>query len=208
MKIIAILNQKGGVGKTTLSTNIACKLHLDGEKVLLVDSDPQGSARDWHSSGDNDVPVIAMDRPTIDKDIVKVGSQFDWIVIDGAPQLSNMAISSIKCASLVIVPVQPSPYDIWASSDLVDVIKQRRMLNDDQPKAYFCISRKIANTTLSKEVEEALQGYELPTLKSSTSQRIIYAKSAAEGKSVFEMNQSNEAIVEITNIVNEIKDII
>ena len=82
------------------------------------------------------------------------------------------------------------------------------MLNDNQPKAYFCISRKIANTTLSKEVLEALQGYELPTLKNSTSQRVIYAKSAAEGKSVFEMNQNNDAIVDITKIVNEIKEII
>tara|TARA_B100001093_G_C26497461_1_gene871722 strand:- start:487 stop:735 length:249 start_codon:yes stop_codon:yes gene_type:complete len=82
------------------------------------------------------------------------------------------------------------------------------MLNDDKSKAHFCISRKIASTNLSKKVVEALQGYDLPTLKNSTSQRIIYAKSAAELKSFFEIKQSNDAIVEIANIVNEIKEII
>lgn len=208
MHIIAILNQKGGVGKTTLATNIACKLHLEKSKVLLIDSDPQGSARDWRAAGNNDVPVIGIDRPTLEKDVAKIASQFDWVIIDGAPQLADMAISSIKCADLVIIPVQPSPYDIWASSDLVDIIKQRQQVNNNQPKAYFCISRKITNTTLSKEVFEALNGYELPVMKSGTSQRVIYAQSAAEGESIFNTLKNLEAMNEITNIVNEIKAII
>ena len=115
MKIIAILNQKGGVGKTTLATNISTKLYLDNYKVLLIDSDPQGSARDWHAAGKSEMPVIGIDRPTLDKDIKKIANNFDWIIIDGAPQLTDMAISAIKCADLVVMPVQPSPYDIWAS---------------------------------------------------------------------------------------------
>jgi chromosome partitioning protein len=208
MKIIAILNQKGGVGKTTLATNIATKLHLDNEKVLLIDSDPQGSARDWHAVGNSDLPVIGLDRPTLDKNIGKIACTFDWVVIDGAPQLTDMAISSIKCADLVIIPVQPSPYDIWASSDLVDIIKQRQQINNDIPKAYFCISRKIANTTLSKDVFVALNDYAFPIMRASTSQRIIYPKSAAEGKSIFDQPKKHEAIEEITAILEEIKTII
>ena len=207
MKIIAILNQKGGVGKTTLATNIATKLHLNKSKVLLIDSDPQGSARDWHAAGSSEIPVIGIDRPTLDKDIQKIAGQFDWVVIDGAPQLTDMAISAIKCADIIVIPVQPSPYDIWASSDLVEIIKHRQQLTDGKPKAFFCISRKIASTSLSKEIAEALEGYDLPVMKSYTSQRIIYAKSAAEGQTVFDAS-NNEAIQEITNIVTEIEAII
>lgn len=207
MKIIAILNQKGGVGKTTLATNIATKLHLNKSRVLLIDSDPQGSARDWHAAGSSDIAVVGMDRPTLEKDISKIADKFDWVIVDGAPQLTDMAISAVKCADLIIIPVQPSPYDIWASEDLVDIIKHRQQLTDGNPKSYFCISRKITNASLSKEIVEALQGYSLPVMKSYTSQRIIYAKSAAEGQTVFDTN-NNEAIQEITNVVNEIKEII
>jgi chromosome partitioning protein len=208
MNIIAILNQKGGVGKTTLATNIASKLHLEKNKVILIDSDPQGSARDWHAAGNNDFPVVGIDIPTLEKDVAKIAGQFDWVIIDGAPQLADMAISSIKCADLVIIPVQPSPYDIWASADLVDIIKQRQQINNNKPKAYFCISRKITNTTLSKEVFEALNGYGLPVMKSGTAQRVIYAQSAAAGESIFDTSKNADSVNEITNIVNEIKEIV
>ena len=94
MKIVSILNQKGGVGKTTLATNIATKLYLNGSKVLLVDSDPQGSARDWHAIGNSEIAVIGMDRPTLERDVKKIANDFNWIIIDGAPQLTNMAVSA------------------------------------------------------------------------------------------------------------------
>jgi chromosome partitioning protein len=207
MKVIAILNQKGGVGKTTLATNIATKFHLDGEKVLLVDSDPQGSARDWHACGNSELSVVGLDRPTLDKDVQKISGGFDWIIIDGAPQLSNMAVSAIKCADLIIIPVHPSPYDIWASADLVEIIKTRHQLTDGTPKACFLISKQIGNTLLTKEVNEVLGTHSFPVMKSFTTQRVAYVQSATTGGSVF--NTNNEAaILEITQIVNEIREII
>ena len=209
-KIIAILNQKGGAGKTTLATNLARALQkANNDSVILVDSDPQGSARDWNAaSGGELVPVIGLDRSTLAKDIQAIKDNQEWIVIDGAPQIAELAVAAIKCADLILIPVQPSPYDIWACEDLVDIIKARQEVTDGLPKAAFVISRSIKNTQLSKEIGEALLGYELPVFKSFTSQRVIYAKSAAVGSSVLDMEPNNEAEKEIMAIVNELKGFI
>lgn len=205
--IVAVLNQKGGAGKTTLSTNLARAFQLEGNKVLLVDSDPQGSARDWHAAGEgNLIPVIGLDRPTLDKDIKSLNTNFEWIFIDGAPQLVNMSISAIKCADIILIPVQPSPYDIWASEDLVDVIIERQKITNDSLKAAFVISRQITNTTLSKEIRDALSGYNLPVFKHGTFQRVIYPKTAATGNTVLDSDPNGEAACEIKLIANELKE--
>ena len=156
-KIIAILNQKGGAGKTTLSTNLARALQLDGDKVLLVDSDPQGSARDWNAAANGELlPVVGLDRPTLAKDIQAIQDNQDFLIIDGAPQIAELAVAAIKCADVILIPVQPSPYDVWACEDLVEIIKTRQEVTNGKPKAAFIISRVIKNTQLSKEIGEAL----------------------------------------------------
>ena len=206
-KIIAVLNQKGGAGKTTLSTNLARALQLGGDKVLLVDSDPQGSARDWNAAGNGELlPVIGLDRPTLAKDIQAIRDNQDWIIIDGAPQIAELAVAAIKCADLILIPVQPSPYDVWACEDLVDIIKTRQEVANGKPKAAFVISRVIKNTQLSKEIGEALEGYGLPVFKHFTSQRVIFPKSAATGLTVMDADESGEAAAEIRAIAQELKE--
>lgn len=204
-KIIAVLNQKGGAGKTTLSTNLARALKLAGHKVLLADSDPQGSARSWNAAGNGDlVPVIGLDRPTLSKDINAITDNKDFIIIDGAPSIAELAIEAIKCADVILIPVQPSPYDIWACADLVDIIKARQSVTG-KPKAAFIISRVIKNTQLSKEISEALAGYSFPIFKSFTSQRVIYPTTAAIGSTVLD-DKNNEAAAEIQAITKELKE--
>ena len=206
-KIIAVLNQKGGAGKTTLSTNLARALQLGGEKVLLVDSDPQGSARDWNAAGNGELlPVIGLDRPTLAKDIQAIRDNQDWIIIDGAPQIAELAVAAIKCADLILIPVQPSPYDVWACEDLVEIIKTRQEVTNGKPKAAFIISRVIKNTQLSKEIGEALEGYGLPVFKQFTSQRVIFPKSAATGSTVLDIDETGEAAAEIRAIAQELKE--
>jgi len=209
-KIIAILNQKGGSGKTTLATNLARALQLGGDEVILVDSDPQGSSRDWNAASDGALlPVIGLDRPTLNKDIKSVTANHDWIIIDGAPQIAELAIAAIKCADIVLIPVQPSPYDIWACADLVDVIKARQEVTDGkQPQAAFVISRSIKNTKLSKEIGVALNDYELPVFKSFTVQRIIYAASAATGSTVLDEQRGGMASREMKKIAKELKEFV
>lgn len=207
MTTIAVLNQKGGAGKTTIATHLARVLQLDGAGVLLVDSDPQGSARDWAAvQEDNPVTVVGIDRPTIDRDVKKVARTTDFVVIDGAPQAADLAASAIKAADVILIPVQPSPYDVWATSDLVDLIKQRIEITDGALKAAFVVSRSIKGTRIGSEVTEALAGYELPVLDARITQRVIYPETAAAGLTVMDRKPGGDAAVEIAALAAEIKD--
>jgi chromosome partitioning protein len=192
--VIAVLNQKGGSGKTTIATNLAHALQRDGYTVLLVDSDPQGSTRDWNeANGGNIIPVVGLDRETLAKDLLAISHGYDWIVIDGAPQIAKLSAAAVKAADLVLIPVQPSPYDIWACADLVDIIAARREVADGKPLAAFVISRAIKKTKLSGEISSTLKDYELPVLKHGTSQRVAYPTTATEGLTVFSDPNGNAA---------------
>ena len=206
MPTIAFLSQKGGAGKTTLATCVARQLQLDGHEVILIDADPQGSARDWRAATDREtVLVVGLDRPTLDKDIKALSDNGKkWVIIDGAPRNEAMTLSAIKAADLVLIPVQPSPYDVWASEDLVSVIKARQEVTDGKPKAAFVISRVIRRTELSRDVYSALDEMGLPVLQSDTTQRQIYPKAAAEGLTPADIEPKGEAAKEIQTLVKEI----
>lgn len=206
MQVIAVLNQKGGSGKTTISTHLARALQIGGDSVLLVCSDPQGSARDWAAvREDQPLPVVGIDRPTIERDLKNISSGRDFVVIDGAPQIADLAVSAIKAANLVLIPVQPSPYDIWAASDLVELVKQRIEVTDGRLRAAFVISRLIKGTRLAAEVREALRGYGLPVLSSRISQRVNFPGSAARGLTVMDAEPDGEAAREIFALADEVR---
>lgn len=205
MHVIAVLNQKGGSGKTTIATHLARAFQLEGRDVLLVDSDPQGSARDWAAVDENQpVPVVGIDRPTIARDLKSVARK-DLVVIDGAPQAADLAISAIKAATAILIPVQPSPYDIWAASELVGLVKERIELTDGRLRAAFVVSRAIKGTRIGAEVSEALQGYELPVLESRVTQRVIYPGTAAAGTTVLDSEPSGDAAREIKALAEEVR---
>ena len=205
MKVIAVLNQKGGSGKTTIATHLARALQLAGADVLLVDSDPQGSARDWAAvREDQPLTVVGIDRPTIDRDLKQVARK-DFVVIDGAPQAADLAVSAIKAADFVLIPVQPSPYDIWATADLVELVKQRIEVTDGRLQAAFVVSRAIKGTRIGGEVTEALVGYGLPVLETRITQRVSYPGTAAVGSTVMDSEPDSDAAAEVHALANEIK---
>jgi len=207
-KIISLLNQKGGCGKTTIAVNLAHSLQNEGYKVLLIDSDPQGSARDWNALNEGSVvPVVGLDRDSLANDIKAVQNGYDIVLIDGAPSIEKMLIAAVKISNLILIPVQPSPWDIWATSDLVELIKARQEITDGTPLAFFLVSRAIKNTKLGNEVIDALKQYKLPLLKAHTTQRVIYPTSASSGHTVFSTT-SNEASLEIDTIRKEVTDIL
>ena len=202
------VNGKGGCGKTTISVNIAHALRLRGYKVLLVDADQQGSARDWQERNQGEFfPVVGLDRETLPNDLPAISGGYDYVVIDGAPHIAKLTVAALKVADFVFIPVQPSPYDIWATADTVDLVKTRQEITDGLPSAAFIVSRAIKNTKLSKEIKKALLSYSLPVLETPTTQRVVYGESAATGQTV--MSDLNpDAKDEINRITDEILNIV
>lgn len=205
MMIIAVLNQKGGVGKTTLSVNLAASLSRRDARVLLIDADPQGSALDWAAAreGEPIFSVVGLPRPTVHKEIQQVGQGYDYVVIDGPPRVTDLARSAIMAADVVLIPVQPSPYDIWAADEVVKLLQEAKVYKD-QLKSVFVINRKIANTAIGRDVREALTAYPLPVLDASVTQRVVFAEAAAQGKAVHEIDGGSAAAAEIEALTAEL----
>lgn len=126
------------------------------------------------------------------------------MVIDGAPQASDLAVSAIKAADFVLIPVQPSPYDIWATAELVDLVKQRIEITDGALQSAFVVSRAIKGTRIGAEVADALNGYELPVLNARITQRVSYPGTAAAGTTVLDSDPSGDAAAEVRALATEI----
>jgi chromosome partitioning protein len=119
-------------------------------------------------------------------------------------RIGLQAISAIKASNLVLIPVQPSPYDIWAASDLVDLVKQRIEMTDGRLKAAFVVSRAIKNTKIGAEIREALEGYGLPVLAARVTQSVAYPSTAAAGTTVLDAEPNSNAAQEIRGLADEV----
>lgn len=202
---LSIQNQKGGVGKTTLAIHISHALALTKARVLLVDADPQGSARDWAAAREDKPPfsVIGLDRPTLHRDLPPLAKDYDHVVIDGPPRVSDLARSAIIAADLVVVPIQPSPYDVWAADEVIKLIQEASVFKENL-KSVFVINRRIVNTAIGRDVGEALAEYSIPVLKTVISQRVGFAESAAAGETVLDTDPKGAAAREIRALTKEI----
>ena len=205
--IVALLNQKGGVGKTTLATHLAGELAVSGARVTVVDADPQGSALDCSQRrAESGLPrlfgVVGLPRETLHAEVPDIARSADHIVIDGPPRVTALARSAILAADLVLIPVQPSPYDVWASAEIVALVGEARLFKP-QLRAAFVVNRRIVGTIIGRDVRAALPE-SLPALTADIHQRVVFAESVATGRLVRELEPCGAPPREIAALAGEI----
>ncbi len=202
--IISFLNQKGGVGKTTLSVNVAACLASQGRKVLLVDADKQGSATTWASlREETPFQVVSMARENLAKDVLKLAEDFDATVIDGPPHAEGIARACIIASDFVALPIEPSGLSTWASDLTVRQIQEAQAFKDTI-KCGFVVSRKIGNTVIGREIRSMAAESGIPLLTAEIEQRVAYAESLTMGKTIFEWSPTGAAAKEIAALTEEI----
>jgi chromosome partitioning protein len=202
--IISIVNQKGGVGKTTLAVNLAGGLAHRSLRVALIDTDPQGSVRQWASLTDANTFEVLHKAPFGGKkDIRPLIKRCDHIVIDTPPALGDSSLTAMRTADLVLIPVGPSPLDIWSSREILDLFaqasKRRRKLS-----GCLLITRRLPRTRIGREAREALGFAALPVMETEIFQRVGYVEVMISGQTVMQQSPRSEARQEIERLCDEI----
>ncbi len=208
-RIIAVINQKGGTGKTTLALNLAAGLVKRGT-VHLVDADPQRSVTQWvgMGGGSSGLPGVAqlIGNPTAI--LGKLLRNHRYVVVDCAPTVQGETVRTIlRLAHIVLIPTLPSPIDLWASVDMAVAVNVAQKDNPGM-NAYLVLNQLEARNALSRDMREAVAEFDVPVLAAAMQRRAAYRSAALEGQSVYGMGKRGLLAVEdIEAIIEEILNV-
>jgi len=202
--IISFINQKGGVGKTTLSVNVAAYLASQGHRVLLIDADKQASASTWANlREENPFQVVGLARERMARDAIELASKYDYTIIDAPPHAEAISRSCIIASDFVAITIEPSGLSAWASDLTVRQIKEAQETKNNL-KCGFVVSRKIGKTVIGREIRDMVSAENIPVLESDIEQRVAFAESLTMGKTIFEWSPDSAAAYEIETLTKEL----
>jgi chromosome partitioning protein len=203
--VITIAQQKGGAGKTTLAAHLALAWAALGRRVAVLDIDPQASLSTWFKirekpSGAPDIEVAAITGWRVAAEVERQARSHDIVVIDSPPHAETEARIAVRAAKLVLVPVQPSPMDLWATKAILDVARQERV------RALLVLNRVPPRAKLTEIMLARLKEMDVPLARTQIGNRVALAAALAEGKGIVEAAPSSAAAREIKSLAAEILD--
>lgn len=206
--IIAVTNLKGGVGKTTIAINLAVCFAKRDYKVCVVDTDSeQRSSVKWSGQREESlvtIPVFAVGEK-LNKEIEALDKDYEFVIIDGTPQLSERANRTILASDLILIPITPSGFDFWSFEHFLERYEQAKGFKE-KIHAYVLLNKFSEMRNIGKEVKEALSQFEIPVLQSTLAERVAYQETTIQGVGVVEY-KDKKAKDEINKLADEIEQI-
>ncbi len=201
-KIITIAQQKGGAGKTTLAAHLAVAFAQNGSRVALLDIDPQGSLARFGQLRAHYKQAVPLAFHSLagwrtEREIEKLAHDYDLIVIDSPPHAATEPRLAIRAADLVLVPVQPSPMDVWACEPTIDLCVA------EQTAHMLVLNRMPSAGKLAKEMTDELAKLNVPLAKAALGNRVAYAAAMARGLGITEFEKRGNAAQELVALALE-----